>query len=211
MEKLNKGQSLIELLIAVALAVVIIMGAMRLLQFLIKVNTYDPVAQAGALLAHDGIQSVVSTAQGSWTAIASTTAGAHYHLATSTSGFAVASGDESKTVNAITYIRYFTVNPVSRDGTDGIVASGGVDDSSSKKIAVNVSWSYQGKSYSTMFEHYVTRTRNEVLSQTDWVGGPSCVGDPIVIGGSTNNRFCNVLSGAVDYQSQPGTIKIQGY
>lgn len=207
----NKGQSLIELLIAIALAVVIIVGAMRLLQFLIRVNAYDPVIQAGALLAHDGIQSVVATAQGSWTAIASTTADARYHLATSTNGFVVVSGDELKIVNAIAYTRYFTIHSVMRDGMDGIVASGGVDDSSTKKIAVTVSWSYQGKPYSAMLEQYVTRTRNEVLSQTDWVGGPSCADDPVIVGGGANNRFCNVLSGAVDYQSQPGLIKIQGY
>ena len=213
----RSGQSLIELLIAVALAVVVIISAMQLMQFLGSLGSYDPVAQTGVFLATDLMNSVVATAHGAWGPFAAGTPGTHYYLVANAGGFGVAVGDEPpQTVNGVQYARYFTIDFVARDANDMIIPSSGAQDTnndpSTKKIAVMVSWNYQGKPYSHSIEGYVARTRNETVLQTDWVGGPACATDDPVIGaGSTNNRFCTTQSGAVDYATSPGSIKIQGF
>lgn len=208
----SKGQSLVELLVAVALGVVVIAGALRLMNFLTRSSAYDPVAQTGALLAVDLMNSATAAAAGSWPAIASATAGAHYYLTAGGSGFSVTPGDEIKLVNIISYSRYFTVSSVMRDTNDGIAAIGN-DDPSTKKITVMVSWMYAGKPYNHTIEQYVARTQNEVSRQTDWVGGPACLpgADPQVGAQAVNNRFCTSTLIGVDYISKPGSIKIQGY
>lgn len=216
MVKLNdmdmKGQSLMELLIAVALAVVVIASALRLMQFLTRSSAYDPVAQTGTFLAVDLMDSAAATAAGAWPAIASANPALHYHLTAGGAGFTLAGGDEPiKIVNGIAYTRYFTVSPVFRDGNDAI-ASVGANDLSTKKITAVVSWTYEGKPYNHTVEQYVARTQNEVSRQTDWVGGPICPGDDSEIkANAVNNRFCTSTLTGVDYTGKPGSIKIQGY
>lgn len=210
----SKGQSLVELLIALALSVMVIGGALRLMVFLTRSGAYDPVAQTGALLAIDLMSSATAAAAGSWPAIASLTIATHYYLEAGGGGFTVKQppGDETKIVNGISYVRYFTVSSVLRDGSDAI-ATVGTDDPSTKKITVVVSWVYGGKPYNHTIEKYVVRTRNEVSRQTDWVGGPACLPgtDPQIGVQAVNNRFCTSTLTGVDYTSKPGSIKIQGY
>ena len=205
----NRGQSLVELLIAIGIATIVMLVSIVLLRFLLRLSTYDPVAQSGTFLSKELMDQVTGTVEGSWGAIGNTTAGTQYRLNATSGGFVVAAGTEVKIVNAISYTRYFTVDPVLRDATDAI-ATVGTNDPSTKKVTVVVTWAQQGQPQTVSVEKYFTRTRNEVLWQTDWVGGPTCsADDPLVTG--TNNRFCTTTSGNVDYTSEPGSIKIQRY
>lgn len=208
----TSGQSLVELLVALGLVVVVMMMALGIMRFLIHLGAYDPVAQAGALVARQAADAAVQASAGSWSAIAAATPGTEYHVATSTNGFTLALGAASSTVNGIVYTNYITVDAVLRSATDTIVASGGTDDPATKKITVVSSWVYRGASQTEVIESYTARTRNDAAVQTDWIGGPTCpVGDPIVAAGMTATQFCAVTAGGLDYTSVPGSLRIQGH
>lgn len=210
MAKSNKGQSLIELLVALGLAVTVMMMALGIMRFLIRLGANDPVAQTGALLAKKATESAVEAVAGSWQAVANTTSGIQYHVATSTGGFTLVAGAVTSTVNGITYTNYVTVDSVLRSATDTIVAAGGTDDAATKKITVTSSWWYGGATSTEVIESYVARTRNESIVQTDWIGGPTCPSaDPVIAAGGTPTQFCLRTPG-LDYTSVPGSLRIQG-
>lgn len=216
MERLNNatrlGQSLVELLIGMGLAVTVMITAAALLQFLLRMSAQDPVAQTGAFLGHQTMRAVTAIAEGSWPAIASASQGGAYHLEPSANGFMLTlntPGTAVTTINAVPYTVAITIHPVNRAVTNEISAVG-VDDPSTKKIITTISWTQGGSSHSNMVESYVARTRNEVLWQTDWVGGSTCpVSDAPVSSGMVTTQFCAADNG-VDYITMPGSIKIKG-
>ena len=214
MERSNSGQSLIELLIALAFGVVLMLTAFGLLQFLIRLAAYDPVLQTGAYLAREEASGVTAAAEGSWAAVGGATAGAQYHVATTSTGFAALPGAATSTANGVVYASYFTVEPVFRDATDAIVASGApgaAEDAGTKKVAATVSWTYLGRAYSETVEKYVARTASEVMVQTDWSGGPTASGDPVASVFGVPVDFYAVATGTLDYESESGSMKLQGF
>lgn len=211
MARSNSGQSLIELLVALGLAVVVMTMALGIMRFLIHLGATDPVSQAGAILARKTADAAVEAAAGSWPAVAGAVQGQQYHVATSTNGFTLAAGAVTSTVNGILYTNYITVDPVARSATDTIVVAGGADDPATKKITVVSLWLYGGASSTEVIEGYVARTRNESIVQTDWIGGPTCPSaDPVIPAGSTPTQFC-LTGGGLDYTSTPGSLRIQGH
>lgn len=210
MAKLNSGQSLIEMLVALGLAVTVMMMALGIMRFLIRLGANDPVAQAGAMAAKKAAESVAEAAAGSWATVANTTAGVQYHVATSTNGFTLAVGAVTSTVNGITYTNYITVDPVLRSATDTIDVAGAVADPATKKITITSSWWYGGVISTEVIERYVARTRNESIVQTDWIGGPTCPStDPVIAAGATATQFC-LTTPSLNYSSVPGSLRIQG-
>lgn len=209
---INKGQSLVELLIGMGLAVVVMITAMALLQFLLRMSAQDPVVQTGAFLGHETMRAVSAIAEGSWPAIASASQGGPYHVEPSPNGFVLKSntpGTGIITINAVPYTVAVTVQPVNRAATNEISQSG-IDDPSTKKIITTISWTQQGRAYSNTLERYVARTRNEVSWQTNWVGGPMCpTSDAPVAGGAVTTQFCRADT-TIDYTTMPGSIKIKG-
>ncbi len=205
------GQSLIELLVALGLAVTVMMMALGIMRFLIHLGANDPVAQTGALIARQTADAAVETSAGSWATVAGALPGTQYHIATSTNGFTLALGVATSTVNGILYTNYITVDPVLRSATDTIVAADGADDPATKKIIAVSSWFYGGATGTEVIESFVARTQNNAMVQTDWIGGPTCPArDPIVAAGATATQFCSVISGGLDYTSVPGSLRIQG-
>lgn len=192
----------------------LMLTAFQLLQFLIRLSAYDPVLQTGAYLARETASGVTAAAEGEWAAVASATPGAQYRVATTSAGFVAVPGAATSTINGIAYTSYFTVTPVFRDTTDAIVdagASGAMEDTGTKKVAATVSWSYQGRAYSETVEKYVARTASEMAVQTDWSGGTTTPGDPVASIFALPVDFFAVATGTVDYESQPGSIKLQGF
>ena len=208
----TSGQSLIELLVALGLSVVVMMMSLGIMRFLIHLCASDPVAQAGALVARQAADAASQAAAGSWDAIAAAEAGIEYHIATSTSGFTLALGAATFSINGIIYTNYVTINSVFRSATDTIAASG-TDDPATKKITAVSTWVYGGAPQTEVIESYVARTRNESFAQTDWIGGPTCStgSDPIIMAGVTATQFCSVTAGGLDYTSVPGSLRIQGH
>lgn len=196
-----------ELLIGMGFAVVVMLTAMSLLQFLLRMSAQDPIAQTGAFLAHQTMRAVTAAAEGSWSAVAAASGGGVHRVVVQNGQFSIEPGLVNKTVNAVPYTIEITIQPVKRTAAQDISQSG-VNDPSTKKVITTVSWTQGGNTYAHTLERYVARTRNEVLWQTDWVGGPT-VSDTPVSGGAVTNQF-QTADTRVDYVTVPGSIKIKG-
>ena len=197
----KKGQSLIELLLGIAVGVIMVIGAIAVIVPSLKSNTDAGRVQAATALAKELLENVRAWSEGDWHNIANLNAGSanHYYVNAASSPFVSVAGDQSISLGGIAYTRYFYVDAVGRAGGK-ILSSGGVNDPSTKKVTASVSWAGGGP---TTLVSYLTRSRNNVLRQTDWSGGGGQDG-PIT---SMNNKFSSAQS--VDFISTPGSIVIQ--
>lgn len=195
-----KGQSLIEILIAIVVGVVMVLAAATLIAPALRSNTQVNRIQVAAALGKELLENVRVLAEADWHSIANlaTSSANTYHLSSS-SPFTAIAGIESIDIATTTYTRYFYTEDVMRDSSGNIIASGGIHDLSTKKVSVAYRWP-QGTT--TTVSTYLTRTRNEVFIQTDWSGGPGQEG-PV---SSTNSRFST--SSSVHYTTTTGSILI---
>lgn len=198
--KTREGQSLVEILIAAALGAVMVVAAATVISASLKINTQASRVQVGTGLARGLLENVRVWSEQDWHNIAnlSTSSLNHYYLSTSTPPSAI-SGNEVITVGSSTYIRYFYVDDVGRDGEGKITSSGGTIDPSTKKITVEWSTSQVA---TTSMSAYITRSRHQVYLQSDWSGGAGQEG-PIT---TVNNRF-STSSSNINYTT-PGSIYI---
>ncbi len=170
---MKKGQTLIEVLIAVAVGAILFVGAVSTLVPATKITPETSKIAAGAALVNGTIENVTVWAGGNWDSLLSlsTTSANPYHLITSQSPFTVATGTEAVTVGSTTYTRYFYVDDVYRDSSGNIVASstsGATDDPSTMEITVASGWPL---GTTTTVSFYVTRNGENALSQSTWTGG----------------------------------------
>ncbi|MEK7147044.1 MAG: hypothetical protein AAB772_02200, partial [Patescibacteria group bacterium] len=100
--------------------------------------------------------------------------------------------------------RFFSVENVNRSGDD-IVTSGGTDDPSTQKITSRVQWVAGDKTPEVKIATYLTRWRNFVFHQLDWVGGSGQDG-PFTEPGNVFSTSTNT-----DYSGTPGSLKVQGF
>lgn len=145
----NSGQSLVELIIVMALLsilVPVIMGAI-----IVSKNGEAQRINRGeaSAFAREAAESVRVIRENSWDSVA--TAGT-YHPVISNSSWALAVGPE--TVNGLT--RSIVISDVYRDVAGAIVTSGGSLDPSTKKVVVTVSWLLPNPSSVTSL-FYLTR------------------------------------------------------
>lgn len=202
-ERSRRGQSLVEILIAVTIGAVMIGAAATLIASTLKSSGQTVKAQSGVALGKELLDNVSVWAAADWHNILgiSTTSANIYHLTTSSSPFASVAGSESVAVASTTYTRYFYVDDVYRDSSGNITASGGAVDPSTKKLTVVYGW--PGAASGTIVT-YLTRSQNDfVLYQTNWSGGQ---GQTVPVT-STPDTFGT--SSAVNSASTTGSITIQ--
>lgn len=181
----TRGQSLIEVLIAVAIGVVFLAGGAALIQPAIQENAQVVKVQSMTALGDGLLSDVRLWGAGDWNAVLAlaTTSAHHYYLDTSGSPFvAVAtSSGESVTAGGTAYTRYFYVDDLYRtDSGDVTTTVGGTNtyDPSAKEITAIVAVASSTASSST-FTMYLTRHMNNVSGQTDWAGGAIGDGSPV--------------------------------
>ncbi len=198
-----RGQSLIEILIGIAVGVIMIVGSITIVISSLKSSGDAAKVQASTAIGKELLENVRAWTEGDWHGIANLNVGSanHYYLISATSPFTAVSGDETVSAGGIPYTRYFVVDAVARDGGGKIVAGVGADDPSTKKITVTVSW--QAANVPTTIAEYLTRNAHRVFIQTDWSGGGGQDG-PIT---SANSRFSNATD--ADYTSITGSLKIK--
>lgn len=203
--KNNLGQSLIEILIAVSVGIIFLLGTIIVVNFALKSGKDSEKIQTSATLAKELMDNIKIFADSDWHNIynLATTSANHYYLNTTSTPFSAVSGEENLTVGTTTYTRYFYVDDVYRDSSGQIVSSGGVFDPSTKKTTVVYGWI--GSNFRSI-SIYLTRSKNNIFVQTDWSGGGGQTG-PIT---STNNKFDT--STGVDFSTTSGSIKLRlGY
>lgn len=182
--KYNSGQSLVEILVALAVGIIFVLGTIIAVQMSLKTGKDSEKIQTSAMFARELMDNVKIFAESDWHNISNlaTTSANKYYLNTSNSPFTVVSGEESISVGTTTYSRYFYVDDVYRDGSGQITQSGGTLDPSTKKITIVYKWIGGNDKYLIT---YLTRFKNMIFNQTDWSGGGGQDG-PIT---STNEKF----------------------
>lgn len=199
----NSGQSLVEILVATAVGVIMILGALTIITPALKGNTQAAQTQVGVGLGKELMDNVRVWSEANWHNLYNLSKGSdnRYYLNTASSPFSVLEGMEAVTVSTTTYTRYFYAENVSRDVSGMIVQIGGTNDPSTQKITVVYGWP---QSPNHTMVQYLTRFRNQVYIQKNWSGGPGVSG-PLTLPG---NQFASSTN--INYSTTTGSIRIYG-
>lgn len=217
----SNGQSLIEVIIGMAIATILIGTASVTTVFVLRSNFDARTVQIASFLASEYLGNIQVMAYSDWQKIydppAAKGAGLQFYLNASGTTFALVSGATTTTIEGKDFSRYFSIENVSRDscGIGNIATSattscasvgdsGIADDPSTQKIMVNVSWQ-GGRSLNKI--QYLARSQNKVFIQTSWSGGANQES----FSTSTNNTFINnkfASSSNIDFSSSAGAIII---
>ncbi len=203
-----RGQSLIEVLIAVTVGVLMIGVVITFIAPVLRSDTHTTRSQTAFSLAKELLDNVRVVAEADWHNIDGLTVGSsppYYVTTTIPFPFSIAPGVESISVGTTTYSRYFYTEDVGRDSSGKIIDNGAHNDPSTKKITVIYTWPPASTS---SISEYLTRSQNRFFIQTDWSGGPGVEGPVTSIG----SRFStSSLSPGIIYTSSTGSIFIPGF
>lgn len=202
-----------EALLAISAAVIVLSLGAQLIYVSLRGSQVAGDRNVGVGLVEEGIGAVSNIATEQWQNIyALAKTGTHYYPSATSGKWTVTSGDNSVTVGAKTYTRYFTVANVCRDtatrnitgltDTNGstllCVTNGGTFDPSTQSITMNVQLPDSGDTLST--SEYLFRWRNKICNQTDWSGGAG--GGVKVCPDTTYEAKTNITAGT-DLQLTP--------
>ncbi|OGY58693.1 MAG: hypothetical protein A3C03_00535 [Candidatus Colwellbacteria bacterium RIFCSPHIGHO2_02_FULL_45_17] len=201
------GQSLVELIISIAIVAILAGSVVGALLLSVRINNESINFSTASPLGQEVIDNVRSVSESDWPSLYSQSdksSSSTYHInLDSTSTLSVATGTEEIERGGITYTRWFSIENVSRDSSGDIVESGGTEDTSTQKVAVHIEWQEGPGTASVGLTEYFTRwTRNESTVFTDWSGNSGIEG-PIT---RPDNNF-SATSGSIDLSTQ-GEIKI---
>lgn len=219
----RKGQSLIEILIALGIGAIIVLGASSLIASSLRGSSTTKLIQESSFLGEELFSAVKSMADSEWHKIYCPVNGVAPCLAKGTgnpyyinySGVpAVVSGVETATVDGREFSRFFYLNNINRgqcgagdvtqEATTACVGGPGTagvsEDPSTQQVTIIVT---QGANQLFRQDYYLTRSRNFSIKQNDWVGGAGQTG-PII---NPNDKY-EISDGITT--STPGQIRIQG-
>jgi prepilin-type N-terminal cleavage/methylation domain-containing protein len=215
----HKGQSLVEVIIAIAVGAILIGGATAIIVPVLRSNLETRNVGIATSLAQEYLENIQALAESDWRIIYNPPAAkginSQFYLAPSSTSFMLVSGATSSMIETKVFTRYFSIENVNRNlcGVSDITTdatttcsagpgSAGVgDDPSTQKITIAVSW----PTSSITRVEYLTHNINKVFVQTDWSGGPGQEG-PIT---SPNDKFASSTN--IDYATSTGSIIIQGF
>ncbi len=213
----RQGQSLIEILIAMAVGVILIGAVTAIIIPTLKTNKTANEAKFAVGLGLDLVERVKVFSGSDWhnldDILVTSTENLYYLVtstATSTSPFVIRLGTEAIMNGTTTYTRYFYTEAVCRDATSYSFATttytfptcpvGTVFDPSIRRLTVVYGW--QGATTSSL-QTFLVRYRSKVFDQADWSGGA----DETLVA-TTTNKFST--SSNIDYSNTNGSIKILG-
>ncbi|MDD4931329.1 MAG: hypothetical protein PHG66_04280 [Candidatus Colwellbacteria bacterium] len=200
-----RGQSLVEILIAVGISATIIGGVVSTYVVSLNSNANARFSAIGTELAQETFDNVKAISEAEWKTVYDVTKGTAFHLSLGEDSFNLVSGEEAVTIDGVPYTRFFIIDNVGRTGGGDIVSVGGIDDPSTQRVTVTVSWLSAGSQRQTKISGYISRTRNISLRLSNWDGGPGSTG-PFI--GQTTTFFSD---NNVDYETLPGVIKLLNF
>jgi type II secretory pathway pseudopilin PulG len=203
----TSGQSLIEILIGIAVGVIIIGGVTATIAVTLRSNVQNKNVQSATSLSQELVNKLTDFASANWHNI-DTLGSGQYHLIQSGAAFSVQSESEpAQTIDGVPFTRYFTVQSVSRDANDDIVTVGGTNDPSTKKVVITVSWQQGPDPVQTTVNKFITRSKNLVFQQTDWAGGLTNPSDPVLTVPDTTyyDKGTKLNTGTA------GSVKVEGF
>lgn len=211
------GQSLIEILIGIAIGAILIGGAAATITLTLRSNTQNKNIQTASALAQSMLDKVTVFADADWHNIDGTiNCGAagispdvSYYLASFGSGLECKEGAQSESVDTagIVFSTSFSVEPVDRNqATDAISPSSGstYEDPSTKKIIAVSAWLENGQAANVTVNKYITRSRNLIYRQSNWKAGGGLPGPFTVIDNQYDTKS------KID-TSNAGLIKVLGF
>jgi len=186
----KKAQSLVELLVAVAVGVILIGGSATLIGVSLRsYNTIQKHLQANFLIRQEA-EAIQALARNDWHSVYGLNKQNNYQISLSENTWLISSGQETDIINNIPYKRYFQVYNVNRDG-NGNIAETGTNDPNTQKITVFLEY---GNNYihSSAISFYLIRSiNNQTFHQTDWSEGDGQTG-PIPNPGNLFDTASNI-------------------
>lgn len=216
----KSGQYLIEVIIGVTIGAILIGAGITAIVPILKNNLETKNVQIASPLVQEYLEKIQNLADSDWFNIydppASKGESSQFYLISTGSTYEVASGATSTIVEGLVFNRHFSIENVNREfcGAGDITEEGSVlceggpgsigiiDDPSTQKITVTVSWNNEEGLISR--SRYITRSRNRSFTQTNWLGGYGQEG-PIT---EENDKFAT--STGVNYSASIGSITIEG-
>jgi len=170
--KNKNGQSLVGLLLAIAIgAIVLILGA-QIIQVSLKAEEATRQKTVSFQLARESFEAAKAIAEEDWRLIYDKTVNQEYYLDNSAGKWVLSADTQYKTIalGQDAYTRWLVFNNVSRDGNGDIELIYNVDndDPSTRKATAYVE---HGGIQKIVWSYYLTRWENEIGGQEDWSGG----------------------------------------
>jgi len=205
------GQSIFEVVIALSIGTILIVGAVTAIATTLKVDVEETSFQTALFLNQALMNSVSALAQSDWRAIADLEKSpTQYFVSVSLGAFATSSGSESVTIDGKNFTRYFTVENVSRNpATQNIESTyqSANDDPATQQITAVTSWlASDGTTVTRQLKKYLTRHKSEIFIQTAW----SWATDPVIETVSLPDENYEKFAAATNIATTTGAIKIQG-
>ena len=216
----DSGQSLVEVVIALAIGVLFIGVATVAVVPILRSNLETKNVQIATSLTQEYLDNIKNLAESKWFNIYNPASAkgqnSQFYLGVASTSYQIFSGTTSTIIGGLTFTRYFSIENVNRNfcGSGDIDANatsttctsgpgtvGITDDPSTQKITVTVNWQ---NSRSISRSQYLTRSRNKIFDQTDWLLGPGQEG-PLTL---ENNKFAT--SSGIDYAISRGSITLTG-
>jgi hypothetical protein len=176
MERANarRAQSLIEVLIGVALGTLFIVGAAGIIAPSLQTNQKVAQIQTKTELASELMDNLRAWSAGTWNSVLLLATGTSnlYYLNVSSSPFTAITGTESIIVSSTTYTRSFYLTDAYRDGSGNATTTAGINsyDPSTKQITISLAI-VSSTIPTTTYTLYLTRSVNNALAQASWLGG----------------------------------------
>ncbi len=202
-----KGQSLIEIIIAMAIGTILIGASVGSIVLLLKYNLNTKTVQIASSLNRQMMDDIRSISESDWLNIYNKNKGVSNQYYISSSTRQIVSGAESLIIEGRQFSRYFYIENVSRDAGNNIevIYNSVNDDPSTQKITAIVQWGGGGNIKEVQ---YLTRFRNAVFVQTDWSGGfNQDIFATTSAGVIINGKFAT-SSVNIDFSSTPGSIRL---
>ena len=210
----EKGQLLVELLIAIAILSIIIVAVSQVTGVSFQSSRVGGQRTVALQIAQEEIDVAKAVSKESWHNIYSLATSTpptilnKYHSSNSAADcgsvkWCLVSGEIQQVYNTVNYTKYIYIEDISRTGLD-IDANYNVsnDDPSTQKVVAIVSW--QGGSLEIL--DYLTRYRNAGAAQTNWSGGVGAN-----TGSGENDNFDSTYSSAETnaLDTAAGTLKLK--
>lgn len=205
-----------EILLAILVAVIVIGAASNLILLSLKGGQNSGTKNVAISLAKEGLEAIESIRDSSWHNIYLPPSGiagnpkedlADYYISKSGSSWVLSDNpaDGNISINGITYARKIRIYNVKRQngGNRDIDETGGIDDPSTQRIKVTVSYP-EGRDI--VLNEYVTRWKNEVFIQPSWQGGSGVAGP---LPASTPATQYNSDDGNILIDSVTGSVKLR--
>jgi len=185
------GQSLIEIIVAVAIGVILIGSSVFLMG--VSLRSYNSIKQhlQANILAREKTEAIQALARNSWHSIYNLNKETDYQISLSENTWVISAGQETGVINNIPYKRYFQVYNTNRDAS-GNISESGTNDPNTQKIIIFLDYGNDYINSSSVSFYLIRFANNQAIHQTDWSGGDGQTGPTANPGDTFDSADVNI-------------------